>query len=339
MAERPAAQTAATTPPAVRRVAVVFNPATSPDDAPERERDLHAALDAAGIEVVWLETTKQDPGQGLTRRAVEQGVDLILAAGGDGTVMACVTGLAGSRVPLAVLPGGTGNLLALNLDLPHDLDGALDVALHGDRRDLDVGVLDGGADRFVIMSGLGFDAAMLRDADPALKARIGALAYVLSGLRQLRRRPARFRIRLDDQPTITRIGQGLLIANLARLQGGLTLAPDAQPDDGLLDVAVLGTRTPVDWLRLAAQVLLRRQRHGQIQQRRASPPGSAGPPWLPVELFRARRVEVDCDRPQPVERDGDPAGSTRRLVVEILPRALTLCVPARAEESDQEDNP
>jgi hypothetical protein len=101
----------------------------------------------------------------------------------------------------------------------------------------------------------------------------------------------------------------------------------------VLDVAVLGTRTAVDWLRLAAQVLLRRQRRGKVQQRQASPPGSAPPPWLPVELFRARRVEVDCDRPQPVERDGDPAGSTRRLVVEILPRALTLCVPAPAEES------
>lgn len=337
MAEPLAAQPAATPRPAVRRVAVVFNPATSPDDAPERKRDLQAALNAAGVEVVvWLETTKQEAGQGLTRQAVEQGVDLVLAAGGDGTVMACVTGLAASDVPLAVLPAGTGNLLALNLDLPSDLDDAVDVALHGDRRQLDVGALDGGADRFVIMSGLGFDAAMLRDANPTLKTRIGALAYVLSGLRQLRRRPARFRIRLDDQPPITRAGQGLLIVNLGRLQGGLTVVPDAQPDDGVLDVAVLGTRTPVDWLRLTTQVLLRRQRHGPDQQGQAEPSGS---PRLPLELFRARRVEVDCDRPQPVERDGDPAGSTRRLVVEILPRALTLCVPTHAEGPEQEDNP
>jgi diacylglycerol kinase family enzyme len=159
---------------------------------------------------------------------------------------------------------------------------------------------------------------------------------VLSGLRQLRRRPARFRIRLDNQPPITRAGQGLLIVNLGRLQGGLTVVPDAQPDDGVLDVAVLGTRTPVDWLRLTTQVLLRRQRHGPDQQGQAEPSGS---PRLPLELFRARRVEVDCDRPQPVERDGDPAGSTRRLVVEILPRALTLCVPTHAEGSEQEDNP
>ena len=230
MAEPLAAQPAATPQPAVRRVAVVFNPATSPDDAPERKRDLQAALNAAGVEVVvWLETTKQEAGQGLTRQAVEQGVDLVLAAGGDGTVMACVTGLAASGVPLAVLPAGTGNLLALNLDLPSDLDDAVDVALHGDRRQLDVGALDGGADRFVIMSGLGFDAAMLRDANPTLKTRIGALAYVLSGLRQLRRRPARFRIRLDDQPPITRVGQGLLIVNLGACRAGSRWCPTPSP--------------------------------------------------------------------------------------------------------------
>jgi len=240
MAEPLAAQPAATPQPAVRRVAVVFNPATSPDGAPERKRDLQAALDAAGVEVVWLETTEQEAGQGLTRQAVEQDVDLLLAAGGDGTVLACVTGLAASRVPLAVLPAGTGNLLALNLDLPSDLDDAVDVALHGDRRPLDVGALAGGADRFVIMSGLGFDAAMLRDANPTLKTRIGPLAYVLSGLGQLRRRPARFRIRLDDQPPITRVGQGLLIVNLGRLQGGITVVPDAQPDDGVLTSRSLG---------------------------------------------------------------------------------------------------
>jgi YegS/Rv2252/BmrU family lipid kinase len=322
-----------------RHIAVVFNPATSPDDAPAHKRELLAALQTAEVKVLWLETTEQDAGQGLTRQALKEGVDLVLAAGGDGTVMACVTALAGSGVPLAVLPLGTGNLLAGYLDLPEDLDGALDIALHGEHRELDVGALDGGGDRFVLMTGLGFDAAMLRDTDPKLKARIGPLAYVLSGLGQLRRRPARFRIRLDGQPPITRVGQGLLVANVGRLQGGVTVAPEAKPDDGLLDVVILKTHTPIDWLGLAAQVLLRRQRHGADQQGQADPSGS---PRLPLETFRARRVEVDCNRRQPLERDGDPAGSTRRLVVQILPRALTLCVPARAEGvegAEQADNP
>jgi YegS/Rv2252/BmrU family lipid kinase len=291
-------------------VAVVFNPATGGgDDADDRERDTRQALEAAGVDVLWLETTKEDPGRGQTAKAVAEGVDLVVAQGGDGTVMACVTGLAGTATPLAVLPGGTGNLLATNFDIPSDLEGAVEVALEGERVRLDVATLDD--DRFVVMGGIGFDAAMLRDADPKLKEHLGAVAYVLSGFRHLRRRATRFRLRLDDRPPLERIGQGVLIGNLGRLQGGLPVMPDARPDDGLLDVAVLQTRTVLDWLALAARLLLRR--------RRKDPK---------LELFTARRVEIDCDRPQPVERDGDPLDTPRdHLVVEVVPGALTLCVP------------
>jgi YegS/Rv2252/BmrU family lipid kinase len=289
------------------RVAVVFNPATGGGDAAGRKRDTRRALEAAGLEVLWLETTPEDPGQGQTAKAVAEGVDLVMAQGGDGTVMACVTGLAGTEVPLAVLPGGTGNLLATNFDVPADLEGAVEVGLDGDRVRLDVAAMD--EDRFVVMGGIGFDAAMLRDADPRLKEHLGAVAYVLSGFKHLRRRATRFRLRLDDR-RIDRTGQGVLVGNLGRLQGGLPVMPDARPDDGLLDVAVLQTRTVADWLALAVRVLLRRRKDPQL------------------ELFQARRVEIGCDRPQPVERDGDPLDTPRdHLVIEVVPKALTLCVP------------
>jgi YegS/Rv2252/BmrU family lipid kinase len=291
------------------RVAVVFNPATGGGDAAGRRRDTQEALEGAGLEVLWLETTPEDPGQGQTAKALAEGVELVMAQGGDGTVMACVTGLAETEVPLAVLPGGTGNLLATNFDVPADLEGAVEVALEGDRVRLDVAAMDD--DRFVVMGGIGFDAAMLRDADPKLKEHLGAVAYVLSGFRHLRRRATRFRLRLDDRPPLERTGQGVLVGNLGRLQGGLPVMPDARPDDGLLDVAVLRTRTLVDWLALAVRVLLRRRRKD---------------PQL--EAFQARRVEIGCDRPQPVERDGDPLDTPRdHLVIEVVPKALTLCVP------------
>src|SRR6266536_3835321 len=185
-----------------------------------------------------------------------QGVDVVLVAGGDGTVMSCVSALAGSPTPLAVLPSGTGNLLATNLGLPGDLDEAAQVALHGHRRRLDVGALAGegvDGDRFVVMSGMGFDAAMLRDADPAMKSRVGAFAYVLSGLRQIGRRPAEYRITLDGLPPFSRVAQGVLVGNLGRLQGGLEVLPGAEPDDGVLDVGVLQTRSVAGWLRLAVR--------------------------------------------------------------------------------------
>jgi diacylglycerol kinase (ATP) len=295
-----------------RRVTVVFNPATGKQ--PEARRaELKAGLARYGLEVRWCETTKEDPGQGLTRRAVEEGTDLLMVAGGDGTVRACVTGLAGTEVPLAVLPGGTGNLLANNFDIPDDLDGALEVALHGERRRLDVGAL--GDERFIVMCGVGFDAAMLRDADPELKARIGAVAYVLSGFRHLRRHATRFDLKLDGGPPIVRTGQGVLVGNLGRLQGGLPVMPDASPTDGQLDVAVLETQTIWDWLVLAVRVLARRRRRDPQ-----------------MEQFRAQHVEVRCDHPQPVEFDGDPADPTDEVVVDVVPSALTLCVPVQEEQ-------
>jgi diacylglycerol kinase family enzyme len=307
-----------------RRVAVIFNPVSAGERVEERKHELVEALTAAGaVEVMVEETSKDNPGRNAAERAMAQGVDVVVAAGGDGTVMSCVSALAGSPTPLAVLPSGTGNLLANNFDLPGDPEAAAEVALHGPRRRLDVGALDGvDGDRFVVMSGMGFDAAMLRDADPAMKDRVGAFAYVLSGLRQIGRRPAEYRISLDGLPPFSRVAQGMLVGNLGRLQGGLEVLPGAEPDDGVLDIGVLRARGLLGWLRLAFRVLLRRGR------RRAGGP--------PLELFRATRVEVDCSRPQPIQRDGDPAAPRSHFAAEILPGALTLCVPEPAEAASQE---
>jgi len=309
-APEPAVPAGAARPPG--RVAVVFNPATGRERAAERRERARQALAAAGAEVTWLETTREDPGTGQAREAAAAGAELVIAFGGDGTVRACAAALAGGPVPLAVVPAGTGNLVAINLGIPGDLDGALRVALEDRRRRVDVGAL--GADRFLVAAGIGFDAAMLRDADDGSKARFGPLAYVASGLRNLRRRPTRLRLRLDGGGPLERRGQGVLVCNLGRIQGGLPLAPDAEPDDGLLDVVVLGTRSLRDWLAVALAALARRPQAAR-----------------PVETFRARTVEVTAGTPQPVQRDGDPLPARTGLAVEVLPGALVLAVPAAEE--------
>src|ERR1700691_4672925 len=122
-------------------------------------------------EPLWLETTPDDTGERLARMAVASGVDLVISSGGDGTVTACAAGVAGSGIPLGVLPSGTGNLLARNLGLPLQADAALAVALTGAERRLDVGVANGRT--FVVMAGIGFDAAMLASVSEKLKMRAG----------------------------------------------------------------------------------------------------------------------------------------------------------------------
>jgi diacylglycerol kinase family enzyme len=290
------------------RSAVVVNP-SKVVDLEGRRAEICAALARAGWpEPLWLPTTPEDPGCGQTREAVSAGVDVVFACGGDGTVMACASELAGTPVALAVLPSGTGNLLAANLELPNDVTDAVAVATGGARRRIDVGACEDHC--FTVMAGMGFDAAMLDATSDGMKARLGWPAYLLAGLRHLRDRPMRVRIRLDGGPVLRRRARTVLVANVGRLQSGIDLLPDARPDDGLFDVAVLSPRHLRDWLSLAAAVLRRR-------------------PAVPrMETFRATRVEVLSDRRQPREVDGDVIEAAARLGAVLRPAALTVCVPA-----------
>ncbi|SDY39292.1 Diacylglycerol kinase family enzyme [Micromonospora pattaloongensis] len=293
--------------PRAARSAVVVNPAKVADVSRLR-RVVEKALAAAGWPApMWFETTVADPGAGQTRRAVEAGVEVVFVCGGDGTVMSCVSALVGTDVALAVLPQGTGNLLAANLGLSTDPVEAVEVAVEQGRRRLDVGVV--GDRYFTVMAGMGFDAQMLAATSEATKARIGWPAYVIGAVRHLRDRPMRVSIRIDDRRPVRRRARTVLVANVGRLQGGVRLLPDAEPDDGYLDVAVLTPRTLRHWFSLGWAVLLRRRRVPRM------------------EVFRGRHVEITSRRPQPCELDGDLIGRGRTLRVDVRPQALWLCVP------------
>ena len=301
------------------RTALVVNPSTTPDLADFcavvaghcRRRGFPPPL--------VLETTVEDQGEGQAREAVAEGAQVVMSAGGDGTVMSVARGLAGTGVPLGLLPAGTGNLLARNLGLPLDLDAAVEIALTGCGRELDMGTssADGAAARgFVVMAGLGFDAAMMDDAPVRLKQAVGWPAYIVSGLRHLRDRPVRVELRVDDGPWLMRRARAVVVGNVGMLQGGLQLLPDAAPDDGLLDVVVLSPRNLVGWLRLVVHL--------------ARPGGRPDPALV---RLRGRRVEVRSASAQPGQLDGDPVGPVTRLVVEVTPGVLRVQVP----DADHDD--
>jgi undecaprenyl-diphosphatase len=287
--------------------AVVANPTKIKDGDP-RHRQLHAALASAGWpEPLWLETTREDPGGGQTRQALQAGAEVVFACGGDGTVTACARELAGTDVALAVVPAGTGNLLAANLGLPAHPAAAVAAVTSRSRRRIDVGVA---GDRcFTVMAGMGFDAQMLRDTPETLKARLGWPAYAIAAARHLCETPMQVSISLDHAEPFTRRARTVLVANVGRLQGGLRLLPDATPDDGLLDVAVLMPPRRRDWLPLAWSL---------IRHRPAAPM---------METFQARHVQINSDRPQPRELDGDLIEPSPTLTAAARPAALWLCVP------------
>ena len=288
---------------------MVVNP-TKHDDCAQLRAEVTGILAEHGwAEPLWLETTADDPGQGAVRAALRARAELILAYGGDGTVTACAEGVAGSGVPLAVLPAGTGNLLARNLSLPLDLRAALAVAVTGVDMPLDAGTVNGA--RFVVMAGVGFDARVMAATSEPLKKRLGWLAYPLAALGQLWARPMRVRLRADGGPAMRRWVAGLIVGNVGWLQGGVPLLPDAVPDDGVLDLIVLNARGLAGWLALIADVLLRRRRTGRLAR----------------SVFRELRVELR--RPELWELDGEVMGRARQLVIGVQPGALLVRVPER----------
>ncbi len=288
------------------RAAVVANP-TKFDDIGAFRKALCAAMAGYGwSEPLWLETTAGDPGEGQARAAAQAGVDLIVSIGGDGTITACAAGVAGTGVPLAIIPAGTGNLLARNLGLPMDMGEALEVALTGADHQIDVGLANGKP--FVAMAGIGLDADMLNSTSESAKKRFGYAAYVVSVLRHLRDRPIRATLTADGGPPVRLRTSGIIVGNVGWLQAGLPLLPDAAPDDGVLDVVGLPARGRVRWLTFALHVLLRHRTE---------------------QIFRAAftSLRIDVDREHMWEVDGEVIGRARRLDITLHAEKLTLRAP------------
>jgi len=296
------------------RSAVVVNP-SKVDDLDHLRHTVDDALSRAGWPAPrWFETSAEDPGLGQTRTAVESGAEVVFVCGGDGTVMSAVSALVGTEVSMAVLPAGTGNLLAANLGLSSDLAAGLAVALEGGLRRLDVGIV--GGQHFAVMAGMGFDAHMLDATSDTAKARIGWPAYVLGAARHLKDRPMRVTVRIDGAAPMRRRARSVLIANVGRIQGGVRLLSEAQPDDGVLDIAILTPSTLRKWVALGWGLIRRRKR-------------------IPsMDVFRGAQIEVVSDRPQPRQLDGDLVEASDRLVAEVIPQAFWLCVPRPADAPD-----
>ncbi len=319
-----------------KRVAVILNPAKVGDVDDFKALVLTVASREGWKQPIWFETTVADPGPGQAQAALEAGVDLIVAAGGDGTVRAVCEEAARTGVAVGILPHGTGNLLARNLGLPLNIRDALDVAFGGQDKAIDLATFrantvldddpagetrtddgehsagqDWGTDTcFLVMAGLGMDAEIMTGVDAQLKERVGWFAYFLSGFKALRFPAMKVEISVDDGEFRRFKARTVVVGNVGFLQGGIPLLPDAQIDDGMLDVVVLAPKRFIGWVAIIVRVLGRQRRTNKR-----------------LDRLSGQKVVIRAEKPMPMQLDGDPVGSGTEITAEVQHGVLLVRVP------------
>lgn len=314
--------------------AFIINP-SKPSSAGVREQ-IESTFHLRGLPApLFFETTEEDPGVGQTHAALRAGADVVVASGGDGTVRAVGAALAGTEHVMGLLPLGTGNLLARNIDIDvGSVSAALDTLLAGAVRRIDVGRLaitrtapdesedradEGSTHLFLVIGGIGFDAAMIADTSSDLKDKVGWVAYFMAGVRHLHSQRTQVRIRIDDrEPTETTL-RTLLVGNCGKLPGGLTLLPDAQIDDGKLDIAALDARVGLmGWAQLFGEVVLQGVGLRNDQTKKIGR----------IDHTTGKRITVEVlQGDQQVQVDGDVLGRAEEIEVWVEPGALLVRAP------------
>jgi diacylglycerol kinase (ATP) len=286
---------------------IIINPAAgqvNPD-----LKTLNRVLRAAGYHYEVELTVNPGDGKQMAMQAVNRGASFVAACGGDGTIMEVASGLVDSQVPLAILPGGTGNALAKELSIPMNFAAACRLlAGEGAReREIDLGML---ADRpFLLRLGVGLEAQITRTADREYKDRVGVLAYITATFQAIGQAPvSHYHIEMDGRVEEVD-GLACMVANAGNLGiPGLSISPLVKLDDGLLDVFVLRRADIAELSSLAASAM-------------GVPPGPTSVPH-----WQCSQLSLTADPAQEIEMDGEECGQTP-VQVSVAPKALRVIVP------------
>ena len=289
---------------------LLVNPASGQGKAAREKRkllDLVSTMPHIHSEV----STKPNEILCLAKEAVGKGFDRIIAAGGDGTINEVINGIGDADVTLGIIPLGTGNVLAHHLGIPiNDIQQALSIINANKVSQVDVAQANGR--RFLLMAGMGFDAAVVEDVHPKVKDVLGTMAYAPAVMRQLfRYAPTRFHLAFDEGYVYDVSAYAVILANCGTYAYNFRIAPEAAIDDGMLDILVFGADSESP-LRLIGEAL------GSMF--RVPLPG------VDAVYLKSSGVKVESDPPAKVQLDGDVCGTTP-VNIRVLPKALKLIVP------------
>ncbi len=267
--------------------------------------ELRRTLGEEGVsDPLWYEVPKSRKAPKKVKKALEKGADLLFIWGGDGMVQRCLDALGSEMPAIAIIPAGTANLLAKNLGIPKDIAAAVRIGLHGAR----TGVVNG--ERFAVMAGVGIDALMIRDADSGLRDRLGRMAYIVTGAKRLRDHQTRMEVTVEEAAWFKGKASCVLFGNVGKVLGGMTVFPEARPDDGTLEIGVVTAKGLVEWGRALGRTML------------GDPDGS---PF--VRTASGRSFQIRLDHKIPYEVDGGDRPPTKRLRISIEAASVSICVP------------
>jgi len=285
---------------------------------------LNSMLKDSGIEWDVSITHKSGDAERLAKKAVEDGADIVGVHGGDGSVMEVASALRGTSTPMAIFPGGTANVMSVELGIPNDdIEAAIDFIAKGTytTRLIDMGRVN---DRlFLLRIGIGLEADMMKNADQEVKNRFGMLAYAFSALNEMRTlTPTRFRVRVDGELHEVE-GISCMIANSGNVAiGGFTLSKKIDISDGLLDVVIFRSADLAAMISVTAAVM-------------SSNAEATDSPQL--EHYQGREIVVESDPPQTISIDGEVIEPVT-LTASILPGAVNVVVPILVSEATGAEN-
>ncbi len=295
---------------------VILNPQAGSSDDDFRQ-SIEAELKKGGADFEICETDPEKGAAPAVKQALERGATQILVCGGDGTIKSAVGALARleerPKTIFSVVPGGTANLLAQALGIPDTVPEAIQIALHGRDQLIDLGQCQD--DFFALGLGLGLTEKLISGTSAEEKEKFGRLAYAKAMLAEMGQKPHRFTFKLDDGAEQKSVGVALVVANAGEISGRWKFAPDAEMDDGKLDLCIMHRLGARDVARLLWRGLF-----GHIEDDRV------------LSFFQAAKIEITTDPPLDLQIDGELVETKPPLTVAVHPKMLRVRVPQASEE-------
>jgi diacylglycerol kinase (ATP) len=300
-----------------KNVLLIYNPVAGQDDGGAARRKIEQRLSESQWKLQVYETTGDEVLADIVRERLEQNVDMVVVAGGDGTVSGVASGLVNTKIPLGIIAGGSGNVVAQELDIPTGVDAALDL-ITGEHDVRDIDALCSGNQYYFLTVSVGMSTRVMQDTKREQKRRFGFFAYVYNGLSQLSGIKLRhFRLDVDGHKLsgwaseVMIVNAGLL--GLDAVREGLGV----EPDDGKMEICIIRSRTLVDLLGVVWNVLV---------------VGERNHPELNCLDVR-ERVRIETSEPTIVEGDGEIIGKTP-LQLDLVHHAIRVIVPSGSTRVD-----